>query len=75
MDGWAKPKRIAEYAGVCDRTLRSWLQLGLKHVRLPSGTILIRYEDVDEFLLRYAADESEAVHGIVDDILAAVGGR
>jgi len=60
MSGWAKIKPAAEYGGVGERTLRGvWLKKGLKHVRLPSGTILIKYEWIDEFLESYVAQEDQ----------------
>ena len=48
--GYGKIKEAARYAGVSPRTLRKFLRQGLKHVRLPTGTILIRYGWIDEFL-------------------------
>jgi len=48
--GWAKVKQIAQYSGVSPRTLRNWIKQGLKHSRLPSGTILIQYAALDQFL-------------------------
>ena len=43
MEGWACIKKAAQYADVSVRTMRDWLKEGLKHSRLPSGTIRIRY--------------------------------
>jgi hypothetical protein len=48
--GYAKVKEAARYAGVSPRTLRKFLRQGLKHARLPTGTMLIRYGWIDEFL-------------------------
>jgi predicted site-specific integrase-resolvase len=59
MKGWGKIKSASEYAGVSPRTLHKWLKRGLKHSRLPSGTILIRYSAVDEFLATYEAQNNE----------------
>lgn len=47
---WTKVKGGAKYAAVEDRTFRPWLKDGLRHIRLPSGTILIKYSWIDEFL-------------------------
>jgi hypothetical protein len=60
VPGWAKIKPAAGYAGVKERTLRSWLREGLKHSRLPSGTILIKYAWIDEYLERFQAKENLA---------------
>lgn len=77
VSGWAKIPNIAEYAGMSDRTIRELLKAGLRHSRLPSGTVLIKYEWVDEFLKGFEANpnaEKEKldamVNGIVGDILA-----
>jgi len=52
-DGWAKIKAAAAYAGVNPRTVRSWLKMGLRHVRLPSGLVLIAYDDIDAYLRQF----------------------
>jgi hypothetical protein len=65
MDGWARIKDGAKYAGVKERTFRDWLKDGLKHSRLPSGTILIKYEWLDAYLEAFAAKENQ-VDKIVD---------
>lgn len=59
MQGWAKIRAASAYAGVSSRTLRKWLKRGLKHARLPTGTILIRYSAIDEFLANYEAQDNE----------------
>ena len=55
--GWAKPKQVAGYAGVSERTMRKWLKDGLKFSQLPTGTILVRYEWVDEYLNSFESDQ------------------
>ena len=71
MQGWTKVKPGAEYAGVSVRTFRPWLKEGLEHSRLPSGTILIRYEAIDEFISGYTVKKErldKIVSEIVDEI-------
>lgn len=68
MNGWGKIKPGANYAGVSVRTLRDWLKMGLRHTRLPSGTILIKYSHIDEFLSQYEVDINEA-DKIADEII------
>lgn len=68
MDGWAKIKPAAEYCGVSERLVRSWLKKGLRHTRLPSGTILIKFSHLDEFLEQYEVNSNETDQ-IVDKIL------
>ena len=67
--GYGKVKEAARYAGVSPRTLRKFLKQGLKHVRLPTGTILIRYGWIDEFLERF---EVEAGQDRVDKLVEEV---
>ena len=65
MQGWGKIKKVAEYSGVSERTMREWLKDGLKHSRLPSGTVLIRYEWADQYLESFTAKDDQ-----VDRIVA-----
>ena len=67
--GWGKIPAAAAYAGVCVRTVRHWMKGGLRHSRLPSGAVLIRYADIDAFLEQFAtsADESDK---LLDKIVA-----
>ena len=53
IEAWGKVKKAAQYAGVSERTFRDFLKMGLDHVRLPSGTILIHKNAIDEFYGRY----------------------
>ena len=69
MTGWVKIKPAARYAGVSTRTMRTWLRQGLKHSRLPTGTILIHIENIDSFLNGYAVLDNK-VDRIVDEIIA-----
>jgi len=72
MIGWGKVKTAAKYADVSERTFRSWLKQGLKHSRLPSGTILIRYSDIDEWLESFSVNDNqidEIVEEICEDLI------
>lgn len=68
MEGWTKIKSGARYAGMSERTFRSWLKSGLRHVRLPSGTILIKYLWIDKYLMGFEADQENEVDWIVNSI-------
>ena len=68
MHGWAKVKDAAKYAGICERTLRTWLKKGLHHVILPSGTILLKYSAIDDFLESYSVQDNE-IDTLVKDVL------
>ena len=67
--GYGKVKEAARYAGVSPRTLRKFLRQGLKHVRLPTGTILIRYGWIDEFLEGFEVEDGQdRVNDLVEEI-------
>jgi predicted site-specific integrase-resolvase len=71
MEGWAKIKSAARYAGVSERTMRDWLKAGLVS-RLPSGTVLIAYADIDRFLRGFAVtsnDETRILLELCDEII------
>ena len=68
MESWGKVKAGAQRAGVCERTFRDWLKQGLKYSRLPSGTILVRFSDIDEYLERFAVNDNQ-VDQIVSETL------
>jgi excisionase family DNA binding protein len=59
-DGYGKIPAGAKYAGISSRTFRELLKQGLRHIRLPSGTVLVKYSDIDAFLEQFAVTESEA---------------
>jgi excisionase family DNA binding protein len=66
--GWAKVKEAAKYAGVSVRTLRDWLKDGLRHSRLSTGTILIPYAAIDEYLERFEV-RTNKVDDLVDEVM------
>ena len=71
MNGWCKIKKAAAYADVSDRTFEDWLKQGLKHARLPTGTRLIKYQWIDEYLEGYADTENH-VDEMVEEIMSKV---
>ncbi len=68
MDGYGKVRKIAEYMGLSERTVRDLLKRGLRHSRMETGTILIRYQHVDSFLKQYEVTGNE-VDQAVDSVL------
>ena len=66
--GYTKAKEAAKYAGVSERTFRDWPRNGLRHIRLPSGTILIPYAWIDEYLMGFEVNENH-VNDIVDEMM------
>jgi excisionase family DNA binding protein len=66
--GWAKVKEAAKYAGVSVRTLRDWLKDGLRHSRLNTGTILVAYAAIDDYLARFEVNRNQ-VDNIVDEVM------
>ena len=68
MTGWAKVKDAAGFTGVSERTLRQWLKDGLRHSRLKTGTILIKYEWIDQWLSQFEVNVNE-VDDVVDSVM------
>ena len=68
MEGWGKIKPASRYAGVSDKTLRTWLKNGLRHARLPSGMVLIKYTWLDEFIKGFEDDSENEANRIVDSL-------
>jgi hypothetical protein len=64
---WAKVKIAAEFYGVSPRTLRKWLDHGLPHSRLPSGTILIELDAGSKWLRSF--EVGQKLQGIVEEII------
>ena len=69
MVGWMKVKDAAKYSGVSERTFRDWLKDGLRHSRLPSGTILVKPASIDEYIESFEVCESDSVDQIVNDVI------
>ena len=69
--GWTKVLSGAAYAGVSVSTFRGWLKQGLPHAKLPSGTILVRFEAIDSFLNTF---EVEGGRDRLDDLVDEVVG-
>jgi len=50
--GWGSTKMAAEYAGVSPRVMSNWVKNeGLPRTEVSRKTKLIRYQDIDEFLV------------------------
>jgi len=72
MEGWAKIKGAARYAGISVRTWRGWLKNGLRHVRLETGTIPVKYSWIDDYLLQHEVDadkDKREIENAVDETL------
>ena len=69
---WMRVKGGSDYAGVKERTFRSWFRRGLVHCRLPSGLVLIHSDDIDTFIRQYenrGNDVDEIVESVVQDFV------
>ena len=66
--GYAKVKKAAGYAGVSERTFRGWLKDGLRHIRLRSGSLLIPYAAIDEYLAQFEVSQNQ-IDSIVNEVL------
>jgi hypothetical protein len=70
--GWARITSAAEYADVDPRTVREWLRMGLKHARMNQKTILIQYDDIDDFLKSFIvnpAEDQTDLARLADDVM------
>ena len=72
MSVWLKPKKAAIYAGIGERTLRTWLKHGLKYSRLPSGAILIKSQWIDEYLEAFTVTDEGSIDRIVEEICKGI---
>lgn len=66
--GYAQVGKAAAYAGVCKRTFEEWLKAGLPYVKLPSGTRLVAYRDIDRWLEQFRKGGSE-IEQLADRLL------
>jgi hypothetical protein len=74
MPSWTKIKGAAVYAGVSERTVRSWMKHGLRYSRLKSGTVLFSYRWIDQYLEQFEVNENIA-EDIVNEALREIGER
>jgi len=65
---WLKIKSAAKRQDLSERTIRELLKKGLRHSRLPSGTILIKDAWLDEYFGFFEVKKNQ-VDEIVDDII------
>jgi hypothetical protein len=65
-------KAAACYAGVGERTLRKWLKHGLRSIKSPTGTILIKLDWIDSFLEGFEVDTKSDIQKIVNSALEGV---
>ena len=66
--GYAKIKKASAYMGISERTFRELLKNGLRHIRLPSGTILVSYAAIDEYLVGFEVHKNQ-VDEIVNELM------
>jgi hypothetical protein len=57
---WGRIADSAIYGGVEKRTVRTWMKQGLPYSRTPSGRVMIRFADIDEFLASYRETPTDA---------------
>ncbi len=66
--GWMKIKAAACYSGVSERTLRDWLKQNLRYSRLPTGTILIKGQWIDEYIEQFSSQDNQ-IEKIVNSVM------
>jgi hypothetical protein len=65
--GWLKVKAAAKHSGISERLFRDWLKRDLRHVRLPSGMILVKSDWIDSWLEHFVEKRNQ-----IDDIVNQV---
>ncbi len=71
--GYGNVKAAAAYAGVGERAFREWIKEGMPHYRVKGTRILIRFEDLDNWLVQWRTTSDQA-GGIVDQLFQEVIG-
>jgi excisionase family DNA binding protein len=70
LDGYGKVSAAAKYAGVSVRTFREWLKdHRLRRVVMPTGTVLIRFSWVDDYLGLFESKPDNVVDKIVGEVM------
>jgi excisionase family DNA binding protein len=67
VQGWLKIKQACMYCGISERTFRNWLKDGMRFSKLPSGTVLIKKEWIDEFITGH-----EVTGNKIDDLISSL---
>ena len=68
FQNWGNIRDGAKYSGVSERTFRKWLKKGLRHSRLETGSVLIRFTAIDEYLEKHSVCDNKTDE-IVDEVL------
>ena len=74
QQGWEKIVTIAKYVDKKPRTISGWLKMGLPYSKVPGGSVLIKFSDVDEFLNKYKHNTNE-IEAMVKDLMQGINGR
>ena len=57
MKNWLRVPDVAEACSVCERTVRKWIiEDGLRNAKI-AGSVLIKNDWLEEFLLKHERDE------------------
>ena len=67
MQEWLRPKEVAEYCSVSERTISSWLKSGLSYSKV-GNIVLVSRQVIDRFIKEHSVDENK-IDSIVDDVL------
>lgn len=69
VQAWGNMPQAAAYCGVSRGTIRRMMRRGLKHSRMPSNRVLIRFSDIDEYLEQFRVDPNARVDAIVAELM------
>jgi len=69
---WFSLALAAKYTHTSTKTVSRWIKSGeIKYTKLPSGTIRIRREDLDDFMEKYAVT-SDDLRKTVNELLQGI---
>jgi len=68
ISGWLRPDEAAKYCHISRRLLADWFARGLKRSKV-GGVVLVRREDLDEFLERHRDSTPDQVDALADEVL------
>jgi hypothetical protein len=58
--GWCKPSEGAKYASHSYKVFLGMFEDGLRHIRLPNGRILTKYDWIDEYLEKFEVTDGNS---------------
>lgn len=68
MKNWLRVQDVAEACTVCERTVRKWIKDGgLRNTKV-NGSVFIKNEWLEEFLLKHERNEQVFLDNLVEEL-------